>query len=542
MLQHRLSLLLVIAVGWASFAMPAAAAPRAPDRPLSVATYNIHHGVGVDGVLDLRRIAEEIATSGAEIVGLQEVDRHWSGRSDWADQAEQLAELLGMHVVYGANLDRDPPSEGAPRRQYGTAILSRYPILEWSNTALPNLGGEQRGLLEALVEVRGVRVRVLNTHLQHNSAEERAAQTQAIAERIDAIDEPVVLPGDLNAQPDDAEMEALQQRLDDAWVRGGVGDGLTYSADNPRTRIDYIMVSRDVDVSNAVVHDSPASDHLPVAAELLLPGTAVGAHSSARAVTPLARAHAHNDYEHDRPLYDALEQGFTSVEADVWLVDGELLVAHDREDVEPGRTLASLYLEPLAEIAKANGGSLYKGWDHSVQLLIDIKSDGEATYRALDEELQRHQAILTRFTPAGASEGAVTAVISGNRPREMMAGQRVRYAAYDGRLSDLAGTDEASFIPLISDRWTSHFTWQGVGPMPETEREKLAQIVDTAHANGQRIRFWATPEIEGQREAVWAELVAAGVDYINTDHLQALREWLLANDPHPSKPEVDWFD
>lgn len=272
------------------------------------------------------------------------------------------------------------------------------------------------------------------------------------------------------------------------------------------------------------------------------PDRAVGhERGDATAVTPVARAHAHNDYEHDRPLLDALDNGFASVEADVWLVDGELLVAHDLEDVQADRTLESLYLDPLRQQVQANRGTVYEGWPHSLQLLIDIKSEAEATYRALHEALRRHQSILTRFTPAGANEGAVTAIISGNRPRQLMAIQRVRYAGFDGRLADLGDGSPAAFMPLISDRWTSHFTWQGVGEMPADERAKLESIVDIAHANGQRVRFWATPDDEGRREAVWGELVAAGVDYINTDHLDALATWLLANDPHPSKPEVDWF-
>ena len=103
---------------------------------------------------------------------------------------------------------------------------------------------------------------------------------------------------------------------------------------------------------------------------------------------PLAQAHAHNDYEHDRPLLDALEQGFTSVEADVWLVDGELLVAHDLEDVKPGVTLESLYLDPLQDLVRSQPGhSVYPHWDGSLQLLIDIKSEGEATYAAIEQEL-----------------------------------------------------------------------------------------------------------------------------------------------------------
>ncbi|MBA3423519.1 MAG: hypothetical protein H0U04_03060 [Rubrobacter sp.] len=261
-------------------------------------------------------------------------------------------------------------------------------------------------------------------------------------------------------------------------------------------------------------------------------------------VVPLERAHAHNDYEHERPLYDALDHGFKSVEADIWLVDGELVVSHDAPwlltTAPPKGTLESLYLKPLRQEVKANGGSVYEGDPDYFTLLIDIKSEDVATYRVLHEQLRKYRAMMTKFSPDGVEDGAVTAIVSGNRPRAYMEAQRVRYAAYDGRLSDLGTSTDQTFVPLISDNWTRNFTWQGVGPMPETERQKLHDIVDTAHANGQRVRFWETPETPGAREAVWQELIAAKVDYINTDHLAELEAFLLANDPQPTEPYVYW--
>ena len=263
-------------------------------------------------------------------------------------------------------------------------------------------------------------------------------------------------------------------------------------------------------------------------------------------VVPLERAHAHNDYEHERPLYDALGHGFKSVEADIWLIDGELVVSHDDPRLptteEPQGTLESLYLEPLRRQIKANGGTVYQGDPDYFTLLIDIKSEDVATYLALHEELRKYRAMLTKFGPEGVKDGAVTAIVSGNRPRAYMEAQKVRYAAYDGRIpDDLGGTQNPqSFVPLVSQNWTRLFTWQGVGPMPEDERQMLHELVATAHANGQRVRFWATPEVPGAREAVWRELVAAEVDYINTDNLAALETFLLTNDPQPTGPHVYW--
>jgi endonuclease/exonuclease/phosphatase family metal-dependent hydrolase len=262
---------------------PALAGPAAPKRLIRVMSYNIHHARGVDDRLDLARIAGEIGDSGADIAGLQEVDRHWSARSEFADQAADLARALDMHVVYGANLDLDPPNPGAPRRQYGNAILSDAPIREWRNILLPRTGNrEQRGLLQALVTVRGVPVRVFTTHLQHDSRPERLAQIAAIRKMIGASRESAVLTGDLNARPNTPEIDALTQDLLDAWTQVGVGEGYTYPAGNATARLDYVLHSTDVMPRAAAVLSTAGSDHLPVTADLALPGDRVGAHASVR--------------------------------------------------------------------------------------------------------------------------------------------------------------------------------------------------------------------------------------------------------------------
>ncbi|WP_129666272.1 endonuclease/exonuclease/phosphatase family protein [Phytoactinopolyspora endophytica] len=247
------------------------------DREIRAMSFNIHHGVGVDDRLDLQRVADLIEDEDADVVGLQEVDRHHSERSDFVDQAGWLAKELNMHVVYGANIDRDPLNPGEPRRQYGTAILSNSPIISWDNTYLPKYEGhEQRGLLRARVVVRGVPVQVYNTHLQHNDADERVEQAEAIKELIGTPDDSVVLLGDLNATPDAPEIKTLVDELVDAWEEAGVGDGYTYPVEDPNRRIDYVLSSDDVVARSAAVVTTDASDHLPVHADLLLPGSRVG--------------------------------------------------------------------------------------------------------------------------------------------------------------------------------------------------------------------------------------------------------------------------
>ncbi|MGX1488800.1 phosphatidylinositol-specific phospholipase C/glycerophosphodiester phosphodiesterase family protein [Streptomyces tendae] len=243
---------------------------------------------------------------------------------------------------------------------------------------------------------------------------------------------------------------------------------------------------------------------------------------------PLWRAHAHNDYEHTRPLLDALDHRFGSVEADVHLVDGRLLVAHDPEDLDPARTLETLYLDPLAARVRAHHGRVYAGARRSFQLLIDLKTEGSSTYLALDRLLARHQHLFTTYAHGRVHPGPVIAVISGDRAaRPPMEAQTFRRAFYDGRLSDLGTAAPASLIPLISDNWTLNFTWLGSGPFPDAERRKLHALTDAAHSRGQRVRFWATPDTPGPaREALWTELLAAGVDHLNTDDLAGLEAFL----------------
>jgi hypothetical protein len=257
-----------------------------------------------------------------------------------------------------------------------------------------------------------------------------------------------------------------------------------------------------------------------------------GADSSATSTlaAPLVRAHAHNDYEHTRPLSDALDRGFCSIEADVHLVDGRLLVAHDRAQVRPERTLEALYLDPLHERVGRNKGRVYpKG--PPVTLLIDVKSEADSTWNALRTVLSRYADMLTIFGPDSIETNAVSVIISGNRARSLMSADVVRFAAIDGRLADLDGTASNSLIPLVSDSWSQHFKWRGVGPLPDDERKRLHELVARAHGQGRRIRFWAAPD----RPVVWEEFNAAGVDLLNADDLDALQSFLLGRRISPGK-------
>jgi hypothetical protein len=237
------------------------------------------------------------------------------------------------------------------------------------------------------------------------------------------------------------------------------------------------------------------------------------------AQTPLTRAHAHNDYEHTRPLFDALEQGFGSIEPDIYLVDGDLLVAHNRQDVRPERNLEKLYLAPLKKRFDETK-EILPGLKTLI-LLVDIKSDAVPTYQLLEKQIEPYKPMLTVFEGDQIKTNAVTIILSGNRPREYVAHQGKRWVAIDGRLPDLDENPPRSLIPLISDSWETHFSWTK-GPLAEKDADRVKQIVAKTHQQGRVLRFWATPD----REEAWKMLYDANVDLINTDHLAELARFL----------------
>ena len=238
---------------------------------ITLLSYNIHSGVGVDGIVDLGRIVDVIVASGADLVALQEVDRHRRAQSRFEDQPGVLAERLGLHLAYAANLDEEPARPGARRAQYGTALLSRRPLEGVTNTLLPCFpGSEQRGLLEACVVVDGTVLRVLGTHLQWDTETERTRQAEAVVATLD--ERPTVLLGDLNTTPGSTAHTCLAGRLEDAWTVVGEGDGHTFDAEPPPRRIDYVWVGGGVRAVSAQVVRSEASDHHALRVEVALPG------------------------------------------------------------------------------------------------------------------------------------------------------------------------------------------------------------------------------------------------------------------------------
>jgi hypothetical protein len=252
--------------------------------------------------------------------------------------------------------------------------------------------------------------------------------------------------------------------------------------------------------------------------------------TSDRLNLPLPQAYAHGDCDQARPLLDSLDCRFCNVEADVWLCDGEILVAHDLENVRPGVTLSSLYLEPLAQRARANGGFIHARGVEFV-LLIDIKNEPEALYQTLKLQLEQYEDVLTTLRRGkGVNQRAITILLSGDRPIETVATEESRRVFLDGRLPDLDRPVDPDLMPWISDSWENHFLWVGEGRLSDEEKAKLDGLVNRAHFLRQKLRFWSAPD----NPAGWQTLLDAGVDLLSTDRLIPLRDFLDRNDFGPS--------
>ncbi|WP_100398744.1 endonuclease/exonuclease/phosphatase family protein [Bacillus sp. FJAT-44742] len=238
---------------------------------VKVMTYNIHHGKGMDRKVDINRIADVIAQSNVDIVGLNEVDKHFSRRSNHMDQISVLAEKLNMYEAFSGSLTLKS-KQSTRLRQYGNAILSRFPILTKKTYQFDFVPGilEGRSFLQTSIQVNSKAVYFNVTHLSLNPFLHRM-QTKFIMNQLTENPSSIIM-GDFNMRPGSEGWRKITRKGQDVWHFAGNGKGHTYPSLQPRFRLDYIFTSNNVIVTEAkVVTTHPnASDHLPLVACLRL--------------------------------------------------------------------------------------------------------------------------------------------------------------------------------------------------------------------------------------------------------------------------------
>lgn len=232
---------------------------------------------------------------------------------------------------------------------------------------------------------------------------------------------------------------------------------------------------------------------------------------SAQNRSALSRAHSHNDYSQPIPFSHAYQQGFGAIEADVFLVNGKLFVAHDRDRIQQSRTLTAQYLQPLKE-------ALAKDVNRKITLLIDLKDDYHTSLTTLIRELEP----LQMFIKNAASAGRLRILISGNRPPPAAFKNYPDYLSFDEDLMHTYKKDELGRISQISLRFSNYSKWKGIGPLPEPDALALQTIIHAAHTLNKPVRFWDAPD----NATGWAKLIELGVDIIGTDNIDALASFL----------------
>ena len=226
--------------------------------------------------------------------------------------------------------------------------------------------------------------------------------------------------------------------------------------------------------------------------------------------------HSHNDYEQPIPFWTAYNQGFGSMEADIHLFKDSLIVAHDVNELKMQNTFQRLYLNPIDSCIRMNNGFIYSNHEKKLQLLIDIKTESLLTLQKLVSILERYPAII--------KSRSVVLTISGNKPNPEQFVFFPDYLKFDGILTEKYSNSSFKRIPMLSDNIAKFVKGSQITP---NERDTLKVLIDKAHQEKKKVRLWGTPD----RLDVWKELMQLKVDYINTDHIDALAEFLSVGDP-----------
>jgi alkaline phosphatase len=224
--------------------------------------------------------------------------------------------------------------------------------------------------------------------------------------------------------------------------------------------------------------------------------------------------HSHNDYEQPAPFRAAYNQGFGSIEADIFIQPGNLIVAHDTVELKLRRSLDSMYLQPLEQCIKRNNGFPYSDHSKVLQLLVDIKTDSVATLDRLVKKLESY--------PAITSCKSVKIVISGNRPAPLAFANYPGWIYFDGELHVDYPAAAIGKIEMLSDNFRKYSYWNGIDTIPARDKMVLAALIAKGHRLHKKVRFWNAPDFINS----WKLFMELGVDYINTDHVTTAANFL----------------
>jgi alkaline phosphatase len=224
--------------------------------------------------------------------------------------------------------------------------------------------------------------------------------------------------------------------------------------------------------------------------------------------------HSHNDYTHALPFWDAWNNRAGVIEADVYCINNVLMVAHDKKDIRPDKTLDKMYIQPIMQLFNSNKIDSTRRF----YLMIDIK---ENAAKALDVLLGLLQQYPSAFNHE-VNSNAVQVFISGERPPDTSFHHYPPYIMFDGLPAKKYTPEDLHKIVMISDNFRSYSNWNGVGVLPVEDSLAISAVIKEAHTEGKPVRLWGTPDTE----ACWLTLIHLNADVINTDRVKECRAFL----------------
>ena len=226
-----------------------------------------------------------------------------------------------------------------------------------------------------------------------------------------------------------------------------------------------------------------------------------------------ANIHSHNDYAGKLPFYEAYSNEAGVIEADVFLVNNELPVAHTSKEITTYNTLRSLYLDPLSNKLKYLAGKAYSD-NKPLILMIDVKSEADATLKVIAQQLKMYPELI--------SNKNLKVVISGNRPSPANWKEYPEYIYFDGRLNENYSPEQLSRVEMISEDLKEITVWNGKGVLTQADSEKVQAVIKKVHDQNKKIRFWGTQD----NVNTWMTLMNLSVDYIATDNVPTLTQFI----------------
>ena len=243
---------------------------------------------------------------------------------------------------------------------------------------------------------------------------------------------------------------------------------------------------------------------------VLLANAAITVNAQSKIYT-VADAHSHNDYKNNIPFFRAYEKGFGSIEADVYAVNGQLMVAHDKKEISAKRSLKILYIDPLIEKFKHDG-------QRKLRLLIEIKEDHKAVLPLVIKELKP----LEQYFSYPGHPGRLSIVMTGAVPPAAELSNYPDWISFDVDHLDGFTSKQWERIGLVSFPFSKYLKWNGKGVLNREELKRVKAGIDSVHNSGKMIRFWETPDTKSS----WLALIRLGVDVIGTDKIEELGDFL----------------